>query len=657
MRRWLVATGFGAICSFSSCLEVTLTAPLCSDFSTRSARSLPRPDVFLSRPSLRPITARFSPKGEIRSLSGDFVAVGDTFEEASLEFLHSERASLGLSPDLLFQNPIKRHGKAADYVRVEATYKGYKVYQGQAIVALQKEGQDFHVKRLSLRTPTLQLDAPPQNFLKEEAIEIAHQATQTELFSAASTAEMVALPNENGGVWAYQVMVSSETPRGEFEVLIDAQSKEIISLRDTLEYVNGTGLVFDPNPVASTGDTTLTDNNDFASTALNDARVQVTLLELDGTGVLKGPFVDVKNLSSRATDATNTFNFNRFDNRFEEVMAYFHIDRTQRYLRDSLGFTDVNNRTQIAVANAFADDNSFYSRDTQFINYGSGGVDDAEDADIVIHEYGHSIQDDQGMGDGGDLNAMGEGFGDYLAASVGDLFSQEVTDMACIGDWDTSPCLRRIDGPKHFPEARDGEPHDDGEMWSALLFDLRNELGADILDTMLIESQFLIGSSGTFEEASLALIDTDADLFFGQHEDVIRRLAIHRGFIRTLSEPILQGTLVESQPLNISPCAAAGCANNLDDTQVVTVPGAEALSLHFSAFSTELDQNCFDGICDQVYLYNAAGDLFEILGGDLGSFDSKVIPGDTIQIRIVSDFGAPSSGYTIDRVDVISVCE
>ena len=60
----------------------------------------------------------------------------------------------------------------------------------------------------------------------------------------------------------------------------------------------------------------------------------------------------------------------------------------------------INDRTQVAVADAFRDDNSFYSPATRRIKYGSGGVDDAEDADVILHEYGHAMQDDQVRGFG-----------------------------------------------------------------------------------------------------------------------------------------------------------------------------------------------------------------------------------------------------------------
>ena len=81
-------------------------------------------------------------------------------------------------------------------------------------------------------------------------------------------------------------------------------------------------------------------------------------------------------------------------------MAYFHDRPRRRATSRASGSATrtangIDDRTQVAVADAFKDDNSFYSPATRKIKYGSGGVDDAEDADVILHEYGHAIQDDQ----------------------------------------------------------------------------------------------------------------------------------------------------------------------------------------------------------------------------------------------------------------------
>ncbi len=117
------------------------------------------------------------------------------------------------------------------------------------------------------------------------------------------------------------------------------------------------------------------------------------------------------------------------------------------------------------VADAFKADNSFFSPATRKIKYGSGGVDDAEDADVILHEYGHAIQDDQvpGFGAGNQAGSIGEGFGDFWAAVMSSL-SPDTTnaDDVCIFDWDGvtwgrfvpafhRKCGRRADSQQTLP--------------------------------------------------------------------------------------------------------------------------------------------------------------------------------------------------------------
>src|SRR6185369_15961153 len=96
--------------------------------------------------------------------------------------------------------------------------------------------------------------------------------------------------------------------------------------------------------------------------------------------------------------------------------------------------------------NQFGGDNSFYRNGTKklTITFGKGGVDDAEDAEVVVHEYGHSVQDDQvpGFGSSEEAGSIGEAFGDYLAVSVGLWAAAQngwavQTPPACVADWDS----------------------------------------------------------------------------------------------------------------------------------------------------------------------------------------------------------------------------
>ena len=266
------------------------------------------------------------------------------------------------------------------------------------------------------------------------------------------------------------------------------------------------GQVFAPNPVADLGIQTLTDQKDAdffsADPALRKAYHRVTLTDLDGSGTLTGAYAKV--LSSTGKAATNTgsgFIYTRDQDQFEQVMGYYWITQAQRYIQ-SLGFGSalpaVNKRQQLLRIDQFGGDNSFYREGTGklTITLGKGGVNDAEDGEVIVHEYGHSVQEVPGFGSTPDAGAIGEAFGDYLAVTVADHVAP-TADEACVADWDSTSytstvphCLRRVDGNKHYPADVVGEVHADGEIWSRALWDIRQALGGKLADTIIIRAQF-----------------------------------------------------------------------------------------------------------------------------------------------------------------------
>ena len=84
-------------------------------------------------------------------------------------------------------------------------------------------------------------------------------------------------------------------------------------------------------------------------------------------------------------------------------MGYYWVTTAQEYLQ-LLGFGStlppVNQRQIELRINQFGGDNSFFREDKANITLGKGGVDDAEDAEVIVHEYGHSVQDGQVPGFG-----------------------------------------------------------------------------------------------------------------------------------------------------------------------------------------------------------------------------------------------------------------
>jgi len=268
----------------------------------------------------------------------------------------------------------------------------------------------------------------------------------------------------------------------------------------------GSALVFVPNPVQSLGDESLTDQKDSDAAVPAAAYHAVTLTNLDGSGFLQGDYADVySSTGDRAFSPTNTFAYTRSDDRFEQVMAYYWITRAQLYIQ-SLGFgtglyPPVNMQSQRVRINQWGQDNSFATdHPKDELRFGKGGVDDAEDAEVILHEYGHALHAAQNFNFDPEQNgAISEGFGDYWAVTVSDVLSQQLgvpeqEPLPCVADWDSTSytstvphCLRRLDTNLHYPTDLNGEVHHDGQIWSRALWDIRQALGHVKADTIILQ--------------------------------------------------------------------------------------------------------------------------------------------------------------------------
>jgi hypothetical protein len=290
----------------------------------------------------------------------------------------------------------------------------------------------------------------------------------------------------------------------------------------------GTGRIFFPNPVVTLHDQTLTDQRDEDYPALAPAYEVVTLTHLDGSGYLRGEWAYVESATGPLAYSTdNTYMYGRDDDRFEQVMAYYWVTEAQKYIQ-SLGFgvsrRPINMEPQDVRINQWGIDNSYSWDKHDVLRFGKGGVDDAEDADVILHEYGHAMMDSQRepFGDFGtslEAGAIGEGFSDYWAATVAQVIAPS-PDPACIADWDSISytsqephCLRRLDRDLHYPEDLSGYIHFDGQIWSQALWDIRTRLGHDVADTIILEAQFGFCSDTSMPDAAAVTVDTARRLY------------------------------------------------------------------------------------------------------------------------------------------------
>jgi len=308
----------------------------------------------------------------------------------------------------------------------------------------------------------------------------------------------------------------------------------------------GVGQVFLPNPVAYLEDQTLTDMDDADYPALHPAYKRVELTNLDGSGYLLGDWANIyKSVGPLAYSEDNVFIYDRHDDRFEQVMGYYWVTEAQKYIQ-SLGFGSeyppINMESQDIRINQLGLDNSYSWSKFDVMRFGKGGVDDAEDAEVILHEYGHAMMDSQSepFGNWGlsvESGSIGEGFSDYWAVSVTDVIAP-TADPACVADWDAVSytteephCLRRVDHNLHYPEDLTGAIHHDGMIWSRALWDILQALGHEKADTLILMAQFEFAPDTSMEAAAWQTVEAALALYGNQAAETVQQAFADRGIL------------------------------------------------------------------------------------------------------------------------------
>lgn len=400
--------------------------------------------------------------------------------------------------------------------------------------------------------------------------------------------------------------VVAETPLEPFAYDYDAESGELVR-RVPLFFHGKAARVFDPNPVVATNDPSLRDRNDSADAVPESAYRTVELEGLNESGPLAGPhvkLVDRQAPNIAPPDGSANLVLDRAADGFEDVNVYFHVDRSQRHLQ-ALGYTGERAVVPYAIeADAHAisgTDNSFFLLSaTRFgegtLFFGEGGTDDAEDADLVVHEYGHAVQEwiSPGTFSGAfasQSRAMSEGFGDYWAYSA--HVEQRLAsgrDPFCFADWDArcadddpseqcgyragADCLRRLDSAATMANYdtvdASGVEHRNGMIWSSALREIHQQLGRTVTDTLAVESLFDAPPHPTFAVMARRLIEADRLLFNGIHGQTICASMVVRGILADCGDPRARGeqTLFQSgdRALPIPENNSAGVTSTLTIT-------------------------------------------------------------------------------------------
>jgi len=423
----------------------------------------------------------------------------------------------------------------------------------------------------------------------------------------------------------------------------------------------------------------------YVPNAIDDPAVYaVVLTDLDGTGFLRGLAADVTNARTvRAASGDLDFRYDpngSLEERihFAETMAYYHVTSFRHYVQ-SLGFDGID-PVSVIVYNAEKFGSmwipiipSAYDSTTHTVSLAASMrlvSSDAVDGDMIVHEYVHALQHQlrggnvtgwetaTGTTPAEQSGALMEAVSDYLATS---RFDDPEWGEWSAGMWCYTPFMRNVNNFRRSDGVYSDGMYQASLIFSGALWDLRSVVGAEVVDTLALRMVEQIPDTNptspelnaTFTDAVATILSADAELYGGAHADQIRQAFA----VRKLAEYEFETAL----PMVRDP------GNDYDGTHAFTLNGAPVLAVTFDEFVTKLDDAWFNmdtpdlmefvekDTVDFLEILDAEGSVAGVYTGRQLQGKTIVVPGDTVQLHLVTDAWLAPFGYRVTDISSVLV--
>lgn len=319
------------------------------------------------------------------------------------------------------------------------------------------------------------------------------------------------LPSDDGGELIYAVILLRDGLR-EARVDVDAHTGAIRGVQTLVS--DAEGYAFPGDLLDEPEAVTLTDLPEDAE-VLDGAVASVRSLVFDEAGAASEAHVAV-------TEPGGDFLFSPEDiaeDAFAEVNVYHHVTALVSYFEDVHGWSFVGPVAAVTGYRESAEgtfDNASFrlSEDgTYLLTFGEGiHFDYAHDPDIIAHELAHGIGYDA-------IEELGYSpyplmFGRYGPAPAGGAMKEGLSDWwaatwfddANIGyAYDLSGPMRALDGDARCPDDVFGEAHYDGIVLGSVAWQVREILGAEAAEQVVMGAMLMADGSATFADFSAAL--------------------------------------------------------------------------------------------------------------------------------------------------------
>lgn len=316
-------------------------------------------------------------------------------------------------------------------------------------------------------------------------------------------------------------------------------NRRIFAGKDTLV----PGMVFAPDPLSRASllyGQPHRDRKDSSSAFLDAQRIRISVpARLRNDSLIPGTdLVTVGHVSNPRTPETvakDSLVFDRSQSGFEDVMAVYHLHRCRLWW-DSLGFA-ARADTVLVDAHAFSGaDESAYNPvpSPPTIEWGTGGVDDAEDADALVHEYTHAaIQGTVPRSyQGTQRQGVEEGLCDFMSVAYSALWTQN--QASWVYNWDGHNEFwngRDLANGRVFPGSLTNQPHVDGQLFGAALYDFMHEAGRDTAVALVLGAMPFMLPNLSMPQAARMMLKTDSLLFGGRYNWPLVKAFFPRGLL------------------------------------------------------------------------------------------------------------------------------
>jgi len=340
---------------------------------------------------------------------------------------------------------------------------------------------------------------------------------------------------------------------GEMEEILKDEKGSVVFTRMLDLFVKKDTLIkttiFNPDPLTSAEKSYGQDGLWKHSNGLNTAELagqmkvfSTTLKFSNDTFYAASPYLimqDLESPSQKVFQSTHAnFSFNRSQTEFREFNVLYHVETYRNYLKTiALPLTGMQAILTDPTAYQGQDQSRFsYSTLNPSLYYGTGGVPDAEDADVIIHEYTHGINYFLAPNtvNGNERLAIEEANCDFMACQYSKAISSY--NWRWVFNWDGHNEFwsgRDANSTNVYPKDLSGDFYTSSLIWSSMLNDLSEDLGRDIITRLLLNSVYSYGNNMTMQDAADLLIQTDSLLNGYAHFNILKPRMVQRGFLVT----------------------------------------------------------------------------------------------------------------------------